>query len=711
MRAAVYAGALLSLLGNLPWHTSASGRASATPPLGRTSTTAAMFGQLEKEPKIPMVSPRLSVAFCACSMTVSHDPRDESTDDATGALYVGASRFSWPGASLAGSQSFPVSLATALDTTHDGTRQECIAVCARSSALGWLPRRVPVTNPHAVRRQGERGFFITAESQTRRMSRRGVNNLTKQFVGCEDMEPLAGVPGANGSLAAATSAESKSGDPGTGNEDTVGVCSAFSRSICGMTCAEEQASCEAESGCVWKEGANTGGACIGSCAELSVSTCGSSCADEEAECKDSIFGCEWKEGAFIGGGCSRKDAKVDEVSGLGKCADNFQKVARIAKCDLGDKEACKELIQRAEAEASISDEARIAGAQADTLTECSVRLCAYTCHFNTNCRWVPAEDYCMCTWAGCTCGDPAQNTTGSQTFKKTEMMYVAGPLMGAFGIVLFTACGWRWRRQMGEIAKEVIPQFVLNKFAIKEESETSSSSDDDEPEMGSMKRKQQKQDELQKRAKMRTKMREEADQRSKRGEYHLTLCIHECMYLPRLDQSLQDANLVGLSDPYVHIILADDHSRQEAQTEVKKSTLFPKFEQTFCFYFTASDKTKEKKETLTIQVWDWDLGKKNDFSGETVLRLQTLVAQYHARNDKSKPLEMQASDHLLYTYILTISYIHTCIHTYIHTYVYTYIHTYVQTYKHTYIHIHIYYIYIYSWSTTTLPNVLTCTAR
>ncbi len=212
----------------------------------------------------------------------------------------------------------------------------------------------------------------------------------------------------------------------------------------------------------------------------------------------------------------------------------------------------------------------------------------------------------------------------------------------------------------------------------------------DEPEMGSMKRKQQKQDELQKRAKMRTKMREEADQRSKRGEYHLTLCIHECMYLPRLDQSLQDANLVGLSDPYVHIILADDHSRQEAQTEVKKSTLFPKFEQTFCFYFTASDKTKEKKETLTIQVWDWDLGKKNDFSGETVLRLQTLVAQYHARNDKSKPLEMQASDHLLYTYILTISYIHTCIHTYIHTYVYTYIRIYIHTYIHTYIHIHSY---------------------
>ena len=251
----------------------------------------------------------------------------------------------------------------------------------------------------------------------------------------------------------------------------------------------------------------------------------------------------------------------------------------------------------------------------------------------------------MCTWAGCTCGDPAQNTTGSRAFGKIEMMYVAGPLLGAFGLLLFSACVWRWRRQMGEIAKEVTPQFVLDKFAIKDESETSSSSSSDpEDEMGNKKRKQQKQDELKKRA----KMRDEANERSKRGEYHLTLCIYECMYLPRLDQPFQDTNLVGLSDPYVKIILVDDHMRQEAQTEVKKATLFPKFEQTFGFYFTASDKTKEKKENLTIQVWDWDLGKKNDFSGETVLRLQTLMAQYHARNNKSKPLEIQATDHLLW---------------------------------------------------------------
>jgi len=321
MRTAVYAGVLLNLLGNLPWHSSAPGKASASPPLGRTSTSAAIFGQLEEGPKIPMVSLRQSVADhgsslpvplglpagirgCACWLDAMNlRPSDES--NATGALYVGASRFSRPGASLAGSQSFRVSLATALDTTHVGTRQECVAVCARSSALGWLPRALKrrVTNPHAVRRQGESGLFmITAESRTRRTSRRGVYNLTKLFVGCEDMEPLAGVPIANGSLAAATSAESKSGDPGTGNQGTVGVCSAFSRSICGMSCAEEQASCEAESGCVWKEGANTGGACIGSCAELSVSTCGTSCADEEAECKGSILGCEWKEGAFTGGG-------------------------------------------------------------------------------------------------------------------------------------------------------------------------------------------------------------------------------------------------------------------------------------------------------------------------------------------------------------------------------------------------------------------------
>ena len=164
--------------------------------------------------------------------------------------------------------------------------QGCVAVCEHSSSAGRLNR----TSPHPTRRQGN------------------------PFVGCP--EAKAGLSGGNGSLPANASADSdldnvqtqqaSEGGSGAGTAASAGpgVCPALSVPSCGTTCADERASCETESGCVWMEGQYAGGTCAGACADLSASSCGVSCEDEATSCINMSFGCSWKDGAFTGGALS-----------------------------------------------------------------------------------------------------------------------------------------------------------------------------------------------------------------------------------------------------------------------------------------------------------------------------------------------------------------------------------------------------------------------
>ncbi|XP_039620788.1 double C2-like domain-containing protein alpha isoform X1 [Polypterus senegalus] len=92
----------------------------------------------------------------------------------------------------------------------------------------------------------------------------------------------------------------------------------------------------------------------------------------------------------------------------------------------------------------------------------------------------------------------------------------------------------------------------------------------------------------------------------------LIVGIIRCAHLAAMDVN-------GFSDPYVKTYLKPDtHKRSKHKTVVKKKTLNPEFNEEF-FYEISHDELTSK--TLEVTVWDYDLGKSNDFIGGATLGL------------------------------------------------------------------------------------------
>ncbi|TFJ96414.1 ribose 5-phosphate isomerase [Platysternon megacephalum] len=90
----------------------------------------------------------------------------------------------------------------------------------------------------------------------------------------------------------------------------------------------------------------------------------------------------------------------------------------------------------------------------------------------------------------------------------------------------------------------------------------------------------------------------------------LLVGILRCAHLAAMDVN-------GYSDPYVKTYLKPDmEKKSKHKTSVKKKTLNPEYNEEF---FYEIDQSELAQKSLEITVWDYDIGKSNDFIGGTTL--------------------------------------------------------------------------------------------
>ncbi|XP_058267219.1 rabphilin-3A isoform X2 [Hemibagrus wyckioides] len=120
----------------------------------------------------------------------------------------------------------------------------------------------------------------------------------------------------------------------------------------------------------------------------------------------------------------------------------------------------------------------------------------------------------------------------------------------------------------------------------------------------------------------------------------LIVGIIRCAHLAPMDAN-------GYSDPYVKISLKPDMGKKaKNKTQIKKKTLNPEFNEEFSYEIKHSELAKK---TLDISVWDYDMGKSNDFIGGCQLGItakgECLKHWYECLKNKDKKIERW---HVLY---------------------------------------------------------------
>ncbi|XP_077167342.1 double C2-like domain-containing protein beta isoform X2 [Paroedura picta] len=114
----------------------------------------------------------------------------------------------------------------------------------------------------------------------------------------------------------------------------------------------------------------------------------------------------------------------------------------------------------------------------------------------------------------------------------------------------------------------------------------------------------------------------------------LLVGIVRCAHLAAMDAN-------GYSDPYVKTYLKpDEDKKSKHKTAVKKKTLNPEFNEEFCYEIKHGDLAKK---TLEVTVWDYDIGKSNDFIGGVVLGINAkgdrLKHWFDCLKNKDKKIE------------------------------------------------------------------------
>lgn len=93
----------------------------------------------------------------------------------------------------------------------------------------------------------------------------------------------------------------------------------------------------------------------------------------------------------------------------------------------------------------------------------------------------------------------------------------------------------------------------------------------------------------------------------------LCVGVRRCAHLAAMDVN-------GFSDPYVKIYLKPDlQKKSKHKTQVMKKTLNPEFNEEFFYEISLSELSCK---TLEVTVWDYDLGRSNDFIGGVCLGAQ-----------------------------------------------------------------------------------------
>ncbi|CAB1419144.1 unnamed protein product [Pleuronectes platessa] len=114
----------------------------------------------------------------------------------------------------------------------------------------------------------------------------------------------------------------------------------------------------------------------------------------------------------------------------------------------------------------------------------------------------------------------------------------------------------------------------------------------------------------------------------------LVVGVVRCAHLAAMDSN-------GYSDPFVKICLKPDMGKKaKNKTQTKKKTLNPEFNEEFSYEIKHGELAKK---TLDISVWDYDMGKSNDFIGGCQLGIQAkgecLKHWYECLKNKDKKIE------------------------------------------------------------------------
>ncbi|XP_024909226.1 rabphilin-3A-like isoform X2 [Cynoglossus semilaevis] len=114
----------------------------------------------------------------------------------------------------------------------------------------------------------------------------------------------------------------------------------------------------------------------------------------------------------------------------------------------------------------------------------------------------------------------------------------------------------------------------------------------------------------------------------------LIVGVVRCVHLAAMDAN-------GYSDPYVKICLKPDMGKKgKCKTQIKKRTLNPEYNEEFAYDIKHSELAKK---TLDITVWDYDIGKSNDYIGGCQLGItakgEQLKHWYECLKNKDKKIE------------------------------------------------------------------------
>uniref|UniRef100_A0A7N6AE59 Rabphilin 3A homolog (mouse), b n=1 Tax=Anabas testudineus TaxID=64144 RepID=A0A7N6AE59_ANATE len=114
----------------------------------------------------------------------------------------------------------------------------------------------------------------------------------------------------------------------------------------------------------------------------------------------------------------------------------------------------------------------------------------------------------------------------------------------------------------------------------------------------------------------------------------LMVGVVRCAHLAAMDSN-------GYSDPFVKVCLKPDMGKKaKNKTQIKKKTLNPEFNEEFSYEIKHGELAKK---TLDISVWDYDMGKSNDFIGGCQLGIQAkgecLKHWYECLKNKDKKIE------------------------------------------------------------------------
>uniref|UniRef100_A0A8C1EJS8 Rabphilin 3A homolog (mouse), b n=1 Tax=Cyprinus carpio carpio TaxID=630221 RepID=A0A8C1EJS8_CYPCA len=114
----------------------------------------------------------------------------------------------------------------------------------------------------------------------------------------------------------------------------------------------------------------------------------------------------------------------------------------------------------------------------------------------------------------------------------------------------------------------------------------------------------------------------------------LIVGVIRCVHLAAMDAN-------GYSDPFVKICLKPDMGKKaKNKTQIKKKTLNPEFNEEFSYEIKHAELAKK---TLDISVWDYDIGKCNDYIGGCQLGItakgERLKHWYECLKNKDKKIE------------------------------------------------------------------------